>query len=387
MGAYRVRPGFWVLAAGLAASAGVLFFGWPQALQARTFTEVTQEHRVRGVIVSDALDSPWGLAFLPDGGPMLVTEKGGTLRTVSFDGQTSAPLAGLPEITPYGQGGLLDVVLDPEFTTNRLIYLSYAKPVEGGRSTAILRARLSEDLGRVTEAQDIFVGVGPTDSGAHFGGRMVFDAQGHLYLTIGDRGQRDTVQIGRYHRGVVLRMTRDGEPVASNPFPPRPGHSLRHVFTTGHRNPQGMSVHPQTGDVWTSEHGPQGGDEINRLVAGTNYGWAAVTYGENYGGGRFAPTSLPQYAEPDYYYVPSIAPSGMAFYDGDKFPDWQGDLFLGALKLTHLNRLEMDGDQVVGEERLLQGFDRRIRDVRSGPQGYLWLLTDDGLLVRLEPAD
>jgi len=347
----------------------------------------TQEHVVRLVKVVEGLEYPWGLAFLPDG-RMLVTERPGRLRIVGKDGKlVSQAVAGLPQVAVHGQGGLLDVALHPRFTQNELVYLSYAARGEGGISTEVARGRLSGN--RLENVEVIFRQQPKSGSGRHFGSRLVFDREGYLYITLGDRGDMERAQKADDHAGSVIRLHDDGRVPADNPFVGKPGWKPE-KYTFGNRNIQGAALHPRTGQLWTHEHGPQGGDEVNVIRAGVNYGWPVITYGVNYGiGTKIGEGShKPGMAQPLHYWVPSIAPSGMAFYTGNRFPAWRGDLFLGALRDQVLVRLKLDGDKIVSEERMLKNVLGRIRDVRSGPDGYLYLLTDEsnGALTRIEPA-
>ncbi len=340
-------------------------------------------HRLTG-----GLERPWSLAFLPDGG-MLVTERVGRLRRVSAEGVLDPqPIAGLPEIWARGQGGLLDVALDPDFSANRLIYFSYSALAEDGRAgTRVARGRLAGD--RLEDVEVIFVSNGRTGTGRHFGSRLLFDPEGRLYITSGDRAQRELAQDLTSHAGKVLRIFPDGSIPPDNPFVGRED-ALPEIYTWGNRNAQGMALHPVTGEVWIHEHGPQGGDEINILEPGANYGWPVITYGREYGTGLpiGEGTAKAGMEQPLWYWVPSIAPSGMAFYTGDRLPGWKGDLFVGALRAQLLVRLEVSEDAVLAEERLLEGRIGRIRDVRQGPDGLLYLLNDavDGAIWTLSPA-
>ena len=338
----------------------------------------------RVVKLVEGLDHPWSLAFLPDG-RMLVTERPGRLNLIGRDFKRSH-IEGVPRVYASGQGGLLEVALHPRFAENRLIYLSYAGPGEGGASTELARARLNG--GRLEDLRVLFVEEPKTAGGLHFGGRIVFDRAGFLYLTLGERGQMQRAQVPGNHHGSVIRLRDDGTVPPDNPFVGKPGWRPE-KYDLGHRNLQGAALHPQTGELWTHEHGPQGGDEINVIRPGSNYGWPVITYGVNYGTGTKIGegTQKDGMAQPLYYWVPSIAPSGMAFYMGDRFPRWKGNLFVGALRDQMLVRLVLAGEKVVTEERLLKGVLGRIRDVRNGPDGYLYLLTDEspGVLARLEP--
>lgn len=344
-----------------------------------------EDHVFRVVRVVEGLEQPWSVAFLPDG-RMLVTEKRGRLRVVEQGKLAPRPVAGLPPVTVHGQGGLFDVVLHPQFEKNRLVYLSYAARGEDGVGTELARGRLAGN--RLEDVQVLFRQRPKGDRGQHFGGRIVFDRAGFLYLTLGDRGEMARAQRPDDHAGSVIRLHDDGRVPKDNPFVGKPGWKPE-KFTVGNRNMQGAALHPQTGVLWTHEHGPQGGDEVNIIRAGANYGWPVITYGVNYGIGTKIGegTQKPGMQQPIHYWVPSIAPSGMAFYTGERFPRWKGDLFVGALRDRMLVRLQLDGEKVVKEERLLQGVLGRIRDVRAGPDGLLYLLTDerDGVLARLEP--
>jgi len=355
--------------------------------QTQTQTFKTQEHAFRVVTVADGLDHPWGLAFLPDG-RMLVTERPGRLRIVAKDGVlVPEPVAGLPPIAQHGQGGLMDVALHPRFAENNLIYLSFAARGADGFGTEVARGRLT---GRRLENVEVIFRQQPKGgTGRHFGSRLVFDRDGFLYITLGDRGEMERAQKPDDHAGSVIRLHDDGRVPKVNPFVNQPGWRPE-KFTLGNRNIQGAALHPQTGLLWTHEHGPQGGDEINVIRPGVNYGWPVITYGVEYViGTRIGiGTAKAGMAQPLHYWVPSIAPSGMAFYTGDRFPRWRGDLFVGGLREGMLIRLKLDGEKVIHEERMLRAAIGRIRDVRAGPDGFLYLLTDEsrGQLLRLEPG-
>jgi glucose/arabinose dehydrogenase len=337
--------------------------------------------------VADGLVHPWGLTFLPDGG-MLVTERPGRMRIVGGDGSLSPPLDGLPEIWARGQGGLLDVEVDPAFEDNRLVYFSFSEPGPGGAGTAVARAHLDEAENRLGELEIIFRQQPKSRGGRHFGSRLVFARDGTLFVTVGERGQRQRTQDFTINRGQVVRIAPDGSIPRDNPFVGKQGYRPE-VWSYGHRNPQGAALHPETGELWVHEHGARGGDEINVPEAGKNYGWPVISYGRHYTGGQIGVGTHKQGMEqPIYYWDPSIAPSGMDFYTGDKFPEWRGDLLVGALKFQLLVRLELDGREVVSEERMLHGLDERIRAVDVGPDGYVYLLTDssEGRILRLVPA-
>ncbi len=337
--------------------------------------------------VLKGLQDPWAVAFLPDG-RLLLTQKGGQLLIASADGKLSAPLAGLPAISVTGQCGLLDVVLDPQFASSQRIFFTFAEPGEGGNSTAVGRARLVGD--KLEDVRTIFVQKPKVKSGAHCGSRIVFDRQGHLWVGLGDRfSEKDRVQDLGNHLGKVIRIDADGRAPADNPFVGRDG-ALPEIWSLGHRNIQGAAVHPVTGELWASEHGPQGGDEVNRVQAGRNYGWPLVTYGRNYGTGTRIGEEGPKpgFEQPLRHWVPlSVAPSGLAFVSSDRYPAWKGNLLMGTLRGQALIRLTLDGNSITGEERLLENMARRIRDVRQAPDGWIYLLTDgsDAQLLRLKP--
>lgn len=338
------------------------------------------------VTVTDGLEHPWSMAFLPDG-RILVSERPGRLRIVQDGRLLPEPVIGLPDIAARGQGGLLDVVLHPDYRDNGWIYFSYAAGDGQKIGTEVGRARL--DGQRLVDWQTLFRQQPKISSGRHFGARLVFDQQGYLYITFGDRGTRHNAQDVTNHIGTVIRLHDDGRVPVDNPLIATPG-ARAEIYSYGHRNAQGAALHPVSGRLWLHEHGPQGGDELNVVQAGGNYGWPVITYGKEYGSAADIGegTHKAGMLQPIYYWVPSIAPSGMAFYDGDKFPQWRGSLFIGSLKFRLLVRLELDGERVISEERLLADELGRIRDVRSAPDGYLYLLTDadNGRLVRLEPA-
>jgi glucose/arabinose dehydrogenase len=349
---------------------------------------------LKPVAVARGLSHPWGFAFLPDFGTtgrMLVTERDGRMRIVDTRGGVGEPIAGVPAVDARGQGGLLDVVLDPKFGDNRFVYWSYSEPAGGGgNSTAVARGKLESSglQGRLSDVQVIFRQVPRFASTSHFGSRLVFARDGRLFITLGDRfTRRDDAQTLDNHHGKVVRVEADGRVPADNPFVGRAG-ARPEIWSLGHRNIQGAALHPQTGELWTHEHGPQGGDEVNLTLAGRNHGWPVITYGAEYGSGRKIGegTAKAGIEAPLVHWVPSIAPSGMAFLTSERYPGWQGSLFVGALRAQLLVRLELDGRRIVKEERLLQDFDERIRDVRQGPDGWLYLLTDsdNGRIVRLE---
>ena len=353
--------------------------------------EVVSTERHPAVLeqVVGGLDHPWGLAFLP-AGTMLVSERPGRLRLVE-NGRLSDPVAGVPAVAGRGQGGLLDVALDPDFSDNQRVYLAYAEAGEGGAGTAVARGRLVRDGGaaRLDDVTVIFRQAPKVAGNGHFGARLVFGRDGALYVGLGERQKKTPAQDLGSHLGKVVRITRDGAVPADNPFVGRAG-VRPEIWSLGHRNIQGAALDPETGRLWTVEHGARGGDEINVPVAGANYGWPVISYGVDYSGAKIGVgRSAPGMEQPLYYWDPSIAPSGLAFYEADAFPAWKGDAFVGALKGRMLVRLDRENGRIVGEERLLEGRIGRIRDVRVGPDGALYLLTDNGRdgIWRLGPTD
>lgn len=336
--------------------------------------------------IADGLEHPWGMAFLGDG-RILVTERTGRLRMVDSNGLVAEPVSGTPRAAVHGQGGLLDVALHPEFATNDLVYLSYVGQSSDGLGTEVARGRLN---GSTLEGLEVIFRMQPkSNGGRHFGSRLIFDPQGRLYITLGDRGDKNRAQRLDDHAGSVIRINADGSIPADNPFVSRKD-ARPDIFSFGHRNQQGAALNPQSGELWTHEHGPQGGDEVNVVRAGVNHGWPVITYGVNYviGTSIGEGTHKSGMAQPLHYWVPSIAPSGMAFYAGERIPEWRGNLLVGSLKFATLVRLEVDGEKIIHEERLLQNEIGRIRDVRQGPDGLIYLLTDasNGGLYRLSPA-
>ena len=344
----------------------------------------TAKHRVRLVKVADGLEHPWGLAFLPDG-RLLVTERPGRLRVVAEGRLDPRPVAGVPEVYDSGQGGLLDVALHPRFAENGLVYLSYASPGEGGAATAVARGRLAGD--RLAGLEEIYVALPRDGGGRHFGSRLLF-ADGYLFVTTGERGEPDRAQALDDPAGAILRLYDDGRVPVDNPFAARAG-ARPEIYAYGNRNPQGLAREAATGRLYAVEHGPKGGDELNLIAAGVNYGWPVITYGRSYAGFKIGEgTHKAGMAQPVHYWVPSISPSGLAIYDGAAFPAWRGSVFAGALSAELLVRLEIEGGKAVAEERLFAELEERIRDVRQGPDGLLYLLTDhpEGAILRLEPA-
>lgn len=335
--------------------------------------------------IAQGLEHPWGMAFLPDGS-MLVTERPGRMRIIR-EGKLSKPLANVPDVAARGQGGLLDVALHPKFDENRLVYFSFSEPRGfASNGTSLARARLSDDGSALENVEVIFQQQPAIRSTAHFGGRIAFAPDGNLFLTLGDRySQRDSAQDLSTHLGKTVRLTDDGKAAAGNPFIGQSS-ALPEIWSYGHRNPQGATIEPSTGAFWTVEHGAKGGDEINRPQAGKNYGWPVITYGKDYSGAKIGiGTEKAGMEQPVHYWDPSIAPSGLTFYSGEKHKDWAGDLFAGALAGAKLVRLEMEGGKVAGEEAMLEDLGERIRDVREGPDGEIYLLTDspEGRVLKL----
>lgn len=378
------RPALRVTAMGVA-----LFSAAPAlAVDERFETEGPAIH-VR--TVADGLDHPWALAFLPDGS-MLVTERPGALRHVGADGTVSEPIGGVPEVDAGGQGGLLDVALAPDFAESRLVFLSFAEAGEGGNGTAVAKGRLSGDMKTLADVEIIFRQQPKLPSRAHFGSRLVFDAEGHLFVTLGERSAarfRGQAQDLDSHLGKIVRIDPDGSVPEDNPFVGRDG-VLPEIWSLGHRNIQAAAIAPHSGVLWEIEHGPRGGDELNIVEPGANYGWPVASLGINYDGspvgdGRKSAEGM---VDAIYSWTPVIAPSGMIFHSGEAFPDWRGDLFVGGLASTALVRLELDGDHVVGEERLLESLGLRIRDVAEAADGSIHVVTDedDGEILRIEPA-
>jgi len=349
-----------------------------QTGQAQTFK--SELGPVTATPVVQGLDHPWALAFLPDKKGMLVTERPGHLRWVSPEGKLSAPLAGVPKVWAKGQGGLLDVVLSPDFANDRLVYLSFAEEGQDGNAgTAVGRGRLSDDMSSLSDFKVIFRQEPKLSTGNHFGSRLVFDRDGYLFIALGENNQRSTSQDLDKLQGKVVRIYPDGRIPEDNPFVGQKG-AKPEIWSYGHRNQQGAALNPWTGTLWTHEHGPKGGDEINLIERGQNYGWPLATHGIDYSS-KPIPEAKGKVVEgtvaPYHVWEKSPGISGMTFYDGERFKPWQHNLFIGALADKDVIRLQLDGDKVVHEERLLGGLKARIRDVRQGPDGYVYVLTDE----------
>jgi glucose/arabinose dehydrogenase len=371
----------WLIASALAAAA--------TAASAAPQTYPSSAGNLMVETIATGLANPWALAFLPDR-RLVVTERPGRMRIVGKDGKLSPPLAGVPQVAARGQGGLHDVVLDRDYAQNGTIYFCFAEPVSGGARTALARAKLiDEGTPRLDDVKVIFHQDGPLSSGNHFGCRIAQTSDGNLFLTMGEHfTYRNEAQNLANHLGKIVRIRPDGSVPTDNPFVNRTG-AKPEIWSYGHRNSQGAAINPQTGKLWEHEHGPRGGDEINIPEAGKNYGWPVIGYGIDYDGTKIHESKQKAGMEqPIKYWVPSIAPSGMAFYTGDLFPAWRGSLFVGALAGQILVRLELKGDTVGSEERLLRPLNERIRDVRMGPDGALWLATDNsaGRILRVAPA-
>lgn len=375
--------------------AAALALSAPAAAQDNTHRSALHDYRV--VTVAEGLVHPWSMTWLPNG-DMLVTERPGRLRIIRGGRLLAEPVAGLPAIRAGGQGGLLDVVLHPNFASNRFIYISYAKPNadDSQGTTAVIRGRWEND--RLVNVEEIFEAKAWTGGRGHHGSRLAFDRQGYLFITVGDRQAPPSGNLEAHpaqdlmtHHGTTLRLHDDGRVPADNPFVGRTG-ALPEIWSYGHRNAQGMAVHPESNDVWQNEHGPQGGDELNLIQAGKNYGWPVVGYGVNYRSGSaiHAGTVREGMENPVHIWVPSIATSGLLVYTGGAFPGWRGNLFVGGMAGQQLARLTLDGQRIVNEETLAQNLGR-IRDVRQGPDGFIYLAIDDrggapSAIVRLEPV-
>lgn len=371
----------------IAGLAGAVFAISPALSQTTTFKSDSGSIQVE--TIAKGLSNPWALAFLPDG-RMLITERTGQLRLLNRDGKLSPPLAGVPKVASAGQGGLLDVIIDRNFVQNHTIYFCYSDPVGGGAQTALARAEL--DAGatpKLANVKRIFQQEGPPSNGRHFGCRIVQARDGNLFLTTGDHGnaQKEAQNLTN-HIGKIIRIAPDGSVPKDNPFVGKQG-AKPEIWSYGHRNGQGAFLHPVSGKLWMNEHGPRGGDEINIPEAGRNYGWPVIGFGIDYSGAKIHEgTHKAGMEQPIVQWTPVIAPSGMAFYEGGLFPAWKGNVFVGGLSTRILVRLEVDGEKIVREERLLRDLNERIRDVRVGPDGALWLLTDNssGRLLRMTPA-
>ncbi|MBG6235788.1 glucose/arabinose dehydrogenase [Pedobacter sp. CAN_A7] len=343
--------------------------------------------RIRSTILTSSLTAPWGIAALSDG-RFIVTEKAGRMRMVSGSGAVSEAITGIPPVNSNGQGGLLGICLDPNFNVNRMIYWSFSEPGTGGNRTSIAKGRLADNEQSI-EAAIIIYRSSPAYAGVnHYGGRVVFDAAGNLFISTGERADNATraqAQSTAASIGKVIRISTDGQAVVGNPFAGQAG-ALPELYSIGHRNPQGLAVHPVTGELWLSEHGPRGGDELNRIQAGANYGWPVITYGLEYSGQPVLTGSQQRdgMTQPVYYWDPVVSPSGMTFYNSDRIQEWRNNLFIGALSGMHIVRLVIENNLVIGEERLLAAESQRFRDITQGTDGALYAITDQGRLYKLD---
>ena len=378
------------IALGVAVFAGHSLAQAPTASNRPTLSNATVG-KARATLVAEGLESPWAMAWLPPvvGGAtprVLVTERAGRMRIITMDGKVGEPLKGVPKVHAVNQGGLLDVVLSPQFASNRTIFFSYAEPSSEGARTVVARAELADDgLQNVTV---IFGQKDRVNGGHHFGSRIAFANDGTLFVTTGERySEKARAQSLDSHLGKFIHITANGEIPPDNPYA-KTSSGLKEIWSYGHRNLQGAAINPTTGALWTHEHGPRGGDELNIARAGKNYGWPVIGYGIDYSGAKLHDSATKDGMEqPIHYWVPSIAPSGMAFYTSAKFPEWKNSLFIGALAGQHLARLTINDDRVVAEEKLLTDLGQRIRDVRQGPDGFIYVLTDErnGKLLRVAP--
>lgn len=340
-------------------------------------------------VVTDKLDAPWGIESLPDG-RLLINENPGKMRIVDpKTGNISEPIAGVPEVDDRGQGGLLGLTIAPDFETSRLVYWVYSEKVDNGNHTAVAKGKLSADESRLENVQVIYR-AGPTyDGRLHYGGRVIFDKEGNLFVTIGERSDRETRVLAQdlsTSFGKIIRITTDGKPVAGNPFEGQAG-ARPEIYSYGHRNPQGIAFHPETQALWSNEFGPRGGDELNLIKPGVNYGWPVITYGIEYRGDAIGEPVIQQkegMEQPVYYWDPVLSPSGMIFYSGANIPEWKNSLFIGGLSSMHIARLVLDGDKVVGEERILEGEGQRFRDLTEGKDGAIYAVTDGGRLYKID---
>lgn len=346
--------------------------------------------RYQSKAITSSLTSPWGITALPDG-RLLVTLKGGTMRIVTTTGEVSNAITGLPAVNANGQGGLLGVTLDPDFTTNRMVYWAFAEPVAGGTHTSVGKGKLSDDETRIEGPTVIYRALPAYNGTLHYGGRVVFDKEGNLFVSTGERSDlatRPLAQDVKTGLGKVIRITKNGQAAPGNPNFNQSG-ALPELWTIGHRNVQSLAIHPQTGDLWEGEHGPRGGDEINHIQAGRNYGWPTITYGIEYSGATIGEgiTQREGMEQPVYYWDPVISPSGMTFYSSDSITEWKNNLFIGSLSGKHIARLVIRNNKVVGEERLLAGEGQRFRDVTQGKDGALYAVTDEGRLYQIKKGN
>jgi glucose/arabinose dehydrogenase len=339
-----------------------------------------------GKVLTSDLKNPWGVAPLPDG-RLIITEKAGTMRIVKTTGELSAPITGIPAVSADGQGGLLGIRPDPDFAQNRMLYWVFSEPLPEGTLTAVAKGKLSQDEKKIEGATVIYRATPAYKGTLHYGGRILFDKSGNLVVSTGERSDlatRPQAQQLNSALGKVVRITKDGKPLDSNPFVGT-GNAKAEIYSYGHRNVQGLAWHPVTGDLWETEFGPRGGDELNRVEAGKNYGWPVITYGIEYGGAKIGDAIQQKSGmeQPMYYWDPVVSPSGMTFYSGNAIPEWKNNLFIGGLSSMHIARLVIDNNKVMGEERLLAGENQRFRDVTEGSDGALYAVTDQGRLYRI----
>jgi len=365
----------------------------PNTTYAPAFTGQTRINGVQtntpyeGKVITSSLVAPWGVKSLPDG-RLLVTEKSGVFRIVTKEGVVSSPITGAPAVNAAGQGGLLGLVLDPDFTTNRMIYWVFAEASTGGNQTSVAKGRLSNDEKTIESATVIYRANPANASTLHYGGRILFDKSGNLVVSTGERSVLETRPLAQSVTaalGKVIRITKEGQSASGNPVFSQSG-ALPELYSIGHRNPQGLALHPVTGDIWEGEHGPRGGDEINVLKGGANYGWPTITYGIEYSGEKIGAGIQKQdgLEQPVYYWDPVVSPSGMTFYTGNRVPEWENNLFIGSLSATHIIRLAIRDNKVIGEERLLASEGQRFRDVTQGTDGALYAVTDGGRLYKID---
>lgn len=340
-------------------------------------------------VINESLDAPWGILALPDG-RLLITENKGNMRIVDpSNGEMGEKITGIPEVDHRGQGGLLGLALDPDFPSNRMIYWVFTEKVAEGNHSAVAKGKLSEDEKSIQNAQVIYRSIPTYDGTKHYGGRIVFDKEGNLFVAIGersDKGIRKQAQNLGSSLGTIVRITTDGKPVAGNPFEGQ-ANALPEIYSYGHRNPQGLAFHPETGELWSNEFGPRGGDELNLIKAGTNYGWPIITYGIEYSGAAIGDPVIQQkegMEQPVYYWDPVLSPSGMVFYTGDRVPEWKNNLFITGLNSHHIVRIVLEDNRVVGEERLLDAEKERFRDIAQGADGALYAVTDGGKLYKID---
>ncbi|MGB3066689.1 PQQ-dependent sugar dehydrogenase [Sphingobacterium thalpophilum] len=340
-----------------------------------------------GKVIAEGLKSPWGITALPDG-RFLITEKEGSLRIAAADGKLGEPIKGLPPVNASGQGGLLGITLDPDFTSNRMVYWVFSDNTPSGTLTAVGKGKLAADEKSVEGAKVIYQATPAHKGNLHYGGRILFDKDGNLIFSTGERSDlvtRPLAQDLQAALGKILRITKDGQPAPGNPFAGQ-GNARPEIYSYGHRNPQGLALHPETGDLWETEFGPRGGDELNRIVAGKNYGWPTITYGIEYKGDKVGEGIQQKEGleQPVYYWDPVLSPSGIAFYTGQNIPEWKNNLFICGLSSTHIARIILKDNKVIGEERLLAGEGQRFRDITQGKDGALYAITDMGRLYKID---